>query len=184
MFHKKPGYLAFAKQADKLITGILVVRQDSPYQSVDDLQGQDMAFPAPAAFAATLLVQSYLKEKGITFKPMYVSSHDSVYRAVVSNFAGSGGGIPRTLGNIDPQVGAKLRIIWQSQGYTPHAFAAHPRITLTVVDQLQQAMEKLNAYPKGKAVLKKINFKAIDKAADTDWDDVRSLDINALKVED
>lgn len=184
VFHENPGYLAFAKQADKLITGILVVRHDSPYQSVDDLQEQNIAFPAPAAFAATLLVQSYLNSQEIIFNPMYVSSHDSVYRAVVNNFAGAGGGIPRTLGNIDQQVQSKLRIIWQSQGYTPHAFAAHPRIPPTVVDQLQQTMEKLNDSPNGKAVLKKINFKAIDKATDTDWNDVRSLKINVLKAEE
>lgn len=184
VFHKKPGYFAFAKQADKRITGILVVPLNSPYLSVDDLQGQNMAFPAPASFAATLLVQSYLNKKGIKFNPIYVSSHDSVYRAVASGFVDSGGGIPRTLENIDPQVQAKLRILWQSEGFTPHAFAAHPRISLPIVDKLQQAMEKINDYPEGMAVLKIINFTAIDKAVNTDWDDVRNLDINALKLED
>lgn len=184
VFHQHPGYRAFARQGNKRITGILVVRKDSAYNSVDDLQDQVIAFPAPAAFAATLLVTSHLNKKGVKFKPKYVSSHDSVYRAVVSNFASAGGGIARTLESIDPQARDQLKILWKSQGYTPHAFAVHPRISSDVVDQLQQGLEKLTETQQGNAVLKNINFKVIESATDADWDDVRDLHINILLSED
>ena len=184
VFHQHPGYRAFARQGNKRITGILVVRKDSAYKTVDDLQDQVIAFPAPASFAATLLVTSHLSKKGIKFKPKYVSSHDSVYRAVVSNFASAGGGIVRTLESFDPQARDQLKILWKSQGYTPHAFAVHPRISADVVDQLQQGLEKLTESPQGNAVLKNINFKVIESATSTDWDDVRDLHINILLSED
>lgn len=184
VFHQHPGYRAFARQGNKRITGILVVRKDSAYDSVDDLQDQVIAFPAPASFAATLLVTSHLNKKGVKFKPKYVSSHDSVYRAVVSNFTSAGGGIVRTLESFDPQARDQLKILWKSQGYTPHAFAVHPRISSDVVDQLQQGLEKLTETPQGNAVLKNINFKVIESATDADWDDVRDLHINILLSED
>ena len=181
VYHQNPGYQAFAKQADKQIRGILVARQDSAYQAVEELEGQAIAFPAPAAFAATLLVRSYLNSRGVSYDPKFVSSHDSVYRAVAGKFAVAGGGIVRTLESVDPEVRAQLRVLWKSPGYTPHAFAAHPRVPASVVKQVQQALGELINYPEGIDVLKKINFKAIEKAGDNDWEDIRNLNIDAIK---
>ena len=181
VYHQNPGYQAFAKQADKQIRGILVARQDSAYQAVEELEGQAIAFPAPAAFAATLLVRSYLNSRGVSYDPKFVSSHDSVYRAVAGKFAVAGGGIVRTLESVDPEVRAQLRVLWKSPGYTPHAFAAHPRVPASVVKQVQQALGELINYPEGIDVLKKINFKAIEKAGDSDWEDIRNLNIDAIK---
>lgn len=184
VFNRSPGYQAFARQAGKQIRGILVAREDSAIQSVQDLNGQVIAFPAPAAFAATLLVRAYLNSQGIEHTPKFVSSHDSVYRAVSSNFANSGGGIQRTLESVDPLVRSQLRILWKSRGYTPHAFAAHPRVSVQIVDRLQQGLLQLDSYPEGLEVLKKVNFKKIEKAENKDWDDVRSLNINTPNTKD
>ena len=181
VYHQNPGYQAFARQADKKIRGILVVRKDSAYQAAEELKGQVIAFPAPAAFAATLLVRSYLNSLGVSYDPRFVSSHDSVYRAVAGEFAVAGGGIVRTLGSVDPEVRAQLRVLWKSPGYTPHAFAAHPRVPASVVEQVQQALGELINYPEGIDVLGKVNFKAIEKAGDSDWEDIRSLNIDAIK---
>ena len=76
VFNQNPGYRALAKQAGKRIRGILVVRKNAAIQSVQDLNGQVIAFPAPAAFAATLLVRAYLNSQGIEQTPKFVSSHD------------------------------------------------------------------------------------------------------------
>jgi len=56
VFHERPGYQAFAKEKDRLIQGILVVRKDAPYEKLADFEGRELAFPAPAAFAASVLV--------------------------------------------------------------------------------------------------------------------------------
>ena len=181
VFHQNSGYQAFAKQANKRIRGILVVRQDSETQAVEDLEGQVIAFPAPAAFAATLLVRSYLNNQGITYEPKFVYSHDSVYRAVSGEFTGAGGGIVRTLESVDPEVRAQLRILWKSPGYTPHAFSAHPRVPAPVVEKLQQALRELVNHPEGLDVLKNVNFGAIEPAVDNDWEDIRKLNIDAIK---
>ena len=182
VFHESPGYLAFARQANKLIKGILVVRKDSPYQSVEDLDGQVFAFPAPAAFAATLLVISYLQKMGVHYTAKFVSSHDSVYRAVTGGYVSSGGGIMRTLESVAPQVREQLRVLWESRGYTPHAFAVHPRIPVNTVTLIQQAMLELSEEPSGIAVLEKININKIEKAENHFWDDVRGLNIDSLKM--
>ena len=42
------GYQAVARARDKRIRGIIVVPKDSPIESLAELDGKELAFPAPA----------------------------------------------------------------------------------------------------------------------------------------
>lgn len=180
VFHQSPGYEAFARQADKRITGLLVVPKDSPFQSIKQLQGSTIAFPSPAAFAASVLPRSKLRQEGIEFTPQYVASHDSVYITVSKGLFPAGGGIERTLRNTTPDVQDSLRILWNTPDYTPHAFASHPRVPTEVRQKIAAAMLNTHEDPLGQAALAAINFKAIQPAKDEDWNDIRQLNIDLL----
>jgi phosphonate transport system substrate-binding protein len=179
VFHKTTGYEAFARQLDKQIKGIIVIHQNSEIKSITDLNNQQIAFPAPAAFAATLLVKSHLQNNKVNFTSKYVASHDSVYRAVAKELTSAGGGIMRTFNNVAPEIREQLKIFWTSKDYTPHAFAYHPRVNKNIVKHLFNALLTLNN-DENKPLLKKINFNGFEAAVDTDWDDVRSLSIDEL----
>ena len=79
VFHKKPGYEALAKEKDRKLKGILVVRKDSTIKSISELAGSTVVFPSPTAFAASILPRSALMKAGVTFNSKFVSSHESVY---------------------------------------------------------------------------------------------------------
>jgi len=182
VFSKLANYAAFAKQKNKRITGVLVTAKDSKIQSVNDLRGTKLVFPSPGAFAATILTQAYLTQQGIGFSSEYVGSHDSVYLNVATKRFAAGGGISRTLNSAPPEVKGKLKVLWLSPGYTPHAFAAHTRVPADVVQAVEQSMVNFHATVKGQALLSQIRFKAIEKASSVQWDDVRSLGINPEKA--
>lgn len=181
VFNQKPGYSAFAKQKDKKIKGIIVVPKDSPIQDLSELNTKVLAFPSPAAFAASVLPRAKLEQEGIKVTPSYVSSHDSVYIGVSKGFFVAGGGVYRTFGNADPEVTEQLRVLWETPAYTPHAFAYNPNLDKAVVNDIQQAMLGMNTDPEGQKLLKSINFKGIVTAQDSDWDDVRQLNIKLLQ---
>ncbi len=180
VFQQQPGYRAVARVRDKRIRGILVVRNDSPLTELGQLAGQQLAFPAPAAFAASVLPRSNLRKRGIEFDAKYVSSHDSVYRAVAKGLFPAGGGIVRTLKNLDPAIRAELRVLWTTPGYTPHAFAAHPRVSAAHVKALIEAMVTLNQSAAGREALAGLSMAGLAAANDSDWDDVRALNIQLL----
>lgn len=180
VFHKKPGYAAIAKERNKQIEGIIVVRSDSPIQSVRELDGKDMAFPSPAAFAATILPLAELKRQGISVIPRFVSSHDSVYLNVVRGLASAGGGIKRTLSVFDPAQAGQIRVLSTTTPYTPHAIAAHPRVPVEILSRVTAAMMHLDADPAAKPLLDTLGFNGIEPASDADWDDVRALEIDLL----
>lgn len=180
VFSKRPGYRAFARQKDKRIVGILVSKNGGPVKKITDLSGKTLAFPSPAAFAASILPRAYLKQQGIAFTTKYVKSHDSAYRNVAKGFLPAGGGIIRTLNSTEPEIRRQLDVLWKSSGYTPHAFAAHPRIDVKVVKHLREAMVAMAQEQKGRDLLSAIKFKGVVEAKSEDWDDVRALDIHLL----
>jgi phosphonate transport system substrate-binding protein len=77
-------------------------------------------------------------------------------------------------------VREQLRILWKTPGYTPHAFAAHPRLSAEIVKRTADALISMDTNEEGAKLLKNINFNPIGPARDQDWEDVRGLGIDLL----
>jgi len=183
VFHEEPGYQAISKAKDKRIKGIIVSAKNTKYSKLKDLNNRTLAFPAPAAFAASILTQADLALSEVMFIPKYVSSHDSVYLSVAKGIYPAGGGVVRTFKSIAPELQEKLQILWTTKGYTPHAIATHPRVTQDDVEKIQQAIISMGQHEEGLKLLQNINIKGFEKAYNKDWNDVRNLQINLLKPE-
>jgi len=180
VFHESAGYEALARAKDKRIKGIMVARKDSEVESLGDLEGMEVAFPAPAAFAATLLSRAELAIQSVDVVSLYVGSHDSVYRNVAAGASPAGGGIVRTFNAMPEEVSEQLRVIWTSDGFTPHAIAAHPRVPVEVVEAIRAALIGMDQTPGGAEILERIKIKGFERGEDKDWDDVRALNLEAL----
>lgn len=174
------GYHAMVKAKDKLIKGIIVVHKDSTLTQLEELNNQSLAFPAPAAFAATVLPSSNLKARNINFEANYVSSHDSVYKGVAEGFFPAGGGVMRTLKASTPKIREQLRILWKTPGYTPHALAVHSSVDPAMVKRIKSALLKVDSVDP--AVLNGLKIKGFEAALDSDWDDVRALNIDTRLI--
>ncbi|MDH4276253.1 MAG: phosphate/phosphite/phosphonate ABC transporter substrate-binding protein, partial [Gammaproteobacteria bacterium] len=97
-------YQAFAKEKDAKLNGIIVVEKNSPYYSLESLNGLSLAFPDLEAFAATLVPLSFLEKKGAHVKINIVGQHDAVYRAVATGAYPAGGGVAKTLEKSDEKT--------------------------------------------------------------------------------
>jgi phosphonate transport system substrate-binding protein len=181
-FSEYNEYHAIAKQANKQINGILITRKDSNIGSIDDLQNKTLAFPAPAAFAASILPRAELALNDVDFTPRYVSSHDSVYLNVSKGFFVAGGGVLRTFNNMPEEIRNQLKIFWTTQPYTPHAIAVAPSLSVDDTVAIQSALENLHTTDIGREILKNLGMEAFVIAHDTDWDDVRNLNISKEHV--
>lgn len=180
VFNESAGYRSLARQRHKKIRGLIVVHQDSTIQSIEDLSGAEIAFPAPAAFAATIITSAHLRNNNVAFIPRYVNSHDSVYLSVQRDFFKAGGGILRTL-NISPEaVKSDLRVLWESKGYTPHAIATHPKMASADRQAILNALIALSSDSSKTSILRKIGLSEFVESNDSDWNDVRELGIASL----
>ena len=176
IFSQESGYRAFARQADKRLRGILVVRKDSDLSELSGLDGADVAFPSPGAFGASILTRSTLTSMGVSFEPNYVNSHDSVYRAVASGLMRAGGGVTRTFGAVDPAIRDELRIIYETEAFTPHAFAVSATLNTDLANRMQASFLQIaEDHPD---LISGIGMAGLTAAQDPDWDDVRALDMS------
>jgi phosphonate transport system substrate-binding protein len=173
VFHDVAGYRAFARQSNKKLKGLIVVRKSANITRLEDLGGSDLAFPSPAAFGASVIPRAELRSRGVAFTPQYVRSHDSVYRAVSSGLVEAGGGVLRTFNTVPANIRDQLKIIYRTSGYTPHAFAAHPDVSEETLATISKIMRETATLAPGH--LKTLGMKGIEAAQNTDWDDVRSL---------
>lgn len=177
LFQRHTGYAALAKASNRRIKGIMVVKKTSQIDSLHDLKETRLAFPAPLAFAATLLTKAHLQQAGIPFKAHHVSTHDSVYRSVAQGLYPAGGGIMRTLNSLDKGVRDQLRVLWTSKGFTPHAIATHPRVSAPHREKILETLIDISNNDAGTLLLSPLNITGFEPANDADWDDVRALNI-------
>ncbi|MCX7098870.1 MAG: PhnD/SsuA/transferrin family substrate-binding protein [Methylococcales bacterium] len=180
VFSKAPGYRAIAKEKGTRLQGVIVVRKDSAITDINQLAGKDMAFPAPASFAASVLPRIQLKKLGIAFTPHFVSSHDSVYLSVAKGIYPAGGGVVRTLDASPADIRDQLRVLWRTDSYTPHAFAVNPHVPEAVQQAVAKAMYAMDADPAAAAALKKLNMRGWEPGEDKDWDDLRKLPLDQV----
>lgn len=153
------GYVPFLRDESRALKGILVVRADSTARSVRDLDGKDIAFPAPNAFAASLYMRALLTEKeGIRFRPRYVSTHANMYRHVILGLVAAGGGIEQTLEFEPPELRRELRILYTTPPTLSHPIVAHPRIPAELIARIALAFEALASHPEHVKLLERIQF--------------------------
>ncbi|EGQ9246587.1 phosphate ABC transporter substrate-binding protein [Vibrio parahaemolyticus] len=177
LVNQTPGYTALARAKNKRITGIIVARKGQSV-TLDDLQEETIAFPAPRAFAASIITQSELEQKGIKFTPKYVGSHDSVYLGVLKGLYIAGGGVKRTFESLPSETKEQLSVIYTTAGYTPHAIAVSNEVDEEMALALRAAISQLNEDPKAQESFALLNIDGLQLAQDQDWQDVVQLGIS------
>ncbi len=140
---KMVGYVPLIIDGRSKLTGLLVVRSDSSIHSIQDLHNKKVAFPAPNAFAASLLIRAELAKKGVHIEPTYLKTHASAYRAVAMGSYLAAGGVNTTLEREDPALQLNLRILYETDAYAPHPFIANPRVPTNIRNAVLAAMMSL-----------------------------------------
>ena len=156
---KEQGYVPLLRDSARLLSGILVVRQDSPIKSPKDLNGRDIGFPDPDAFASSLYMRALLEEKEkIRFQARYLTTHSNVYRHVILGTVAAGGGVNITLARERPETRNELRVLYETPPSSPHPLCVHPRIPAALQQRFVDAVLRMDEDEEGRAVLKSIDL--------------------------
>lgn len=158
------GYLPLVRSSKKQLKGIIVVRRAGPLQSIEQLQGKTLAFPAKSAFAASLYIRSILDKFGIEIKAHYVKGHDNVYRSVANGSYTAGGGVYRTLGSEPDALKNQIRVLYETPGMAPHPLFAHPRVPEKVRKKMIDSILEMDNHAEGKQLLNRVKIRAPIKA--------------------
>ncbi|MDH5694668.1 MAG: phosphate/phosphite/phosphonate ABC transporter substrate-binding protein, partial [Gammaproteobacteria bacterium] len=149
------GYLPIIHDEKKKLQGILVVRKDSHFQSVDELNGKTVAFPALVAFGASTYLRAMLKEDhNIDIAPFFAGSHKNSYRSVLLGKAAAGGGVYKTFLAESQAFQEQFRVLYETPKVQPHAIIVHPRIGNELSEIIAENIIKLRESERGQKALK------------------------------
>ena len=176
------SYVPLVRDVATRLEGIIVVRKDSPIQSLRELQGKTMDFPAPNALAASLMTRALLDQLGVAVQPRYVKTHSSVYLNVALGQADAGGGVRQTLDEQPPAVRERLRVIDKTVAVASHPMVANKRISAAVREGVRAALLDLGETADGRALLKKIPIDQVGRAAAEDYVPLQHMGLGRFYV--
>lgn len=154
---RKSEYVPLVASSEP-IYGVLSVSRGSKIKNIQDLKGSKIAFPAPNAFAASLLIRATLALDGVPFTPVYLKTHSNVYRAVIRGDVAAGGGIQSTLHAEPVELKEELSVLMETKRYTAHPFSANARITVELQHQIQNAFIEIGKTKLGRKWLNDVQL--------------------------
>lgn len=182
--NQNQGYIPLIRDVGKTLHGVLVVKKDSGINNVAQLAGKVIAFPAPNALGASLLMRQELQDNfHIKIKPVYVKTHDSVYLNVLLGRASAGGGVQKTLSKQKSEYKSALNVLHKTREIAPHPLAAHPRVPESITAAVKAALIKLGQSPEGAALLAKIPMKKIGESSMADYLPLKDLGLERFFVQ-
>jgi len=170
---KNQGYAALIRDDETRLFGILVVRTDSGIDSVEQLEGKEIAFPAPNALGASLVMRADLDQLfGLNYRPRYVQTHSSVYLNVALGKKDTGGGVMGSFSTQQKEIQDKLKIIYKTRTMATHPVVAHPRIPEEHRELVRKAFMEMGETKYGIELLAKIPIRKIVTAYSSDYEEL------------
>lgn len=156
MAYRAHGYAPLLRDRRPL-EGLLLVAQDSPVQSLAQLQGRRISFPAPNALAASLYIRAMLeKTLRLRYEAHYASTHSNALRQVLAGDSVAAGVVRTTFELEAPEIRQRLRVLYATPALAPHPLAAHPRLPQPVRQTVHEVFLALARDPVQAAALKGI----------------------------
>ena len=179
-YHEKHDkHLRVAKFTEKL-QGVIVVAEDSPYHSLDDLEGKTMATPDIMA-VITSLGEVTLLENGIVpgkdIQIMYTDSHNKSLQSVVTNKADAAVvGYPSyKIITTRTKLRKPVRILIETKKIPHLMFMSPPGVSLQERELFKSALKKFSSSDAGGTFFSGLPFKGISTISDADMMSLKEL---------
>ena len=179
---KSSGYLPMLRDK-KPLKGILVIRKDSPYKKLNDLDGKIIGFPAPNAFAASLYMRAKLEESSLKYTAKYLNNHNLVFKHVLLGHVAAGGTVSSALNDEPQDVRDQLTVLYQTPDAASHPIAAHSRVPENIRKSVTNSLLGMQQDVEGRAMLLDIRLpNLVDANYASDYQPIEKLNIQKYLV--
>ena len=177
------GYKIFGKMGDDAnFRGIILVRKDSGINSVSDLKGKSVSYPAPTALAATMMPQWYLYAHGLDINKdidnEYVGSQESsIMNVYLGKTAAAATWPPPWIAFIKerPEIAKEVMVKWQTPSLPNNGLVARDDVSQELVDKVSSIIFSLEKTQEGRAILSGMELSHYEKADDSTYNPVREF---------
>lgn len=177
------GYRVFAKMGDDHnFCGIILIRKDSAIETVADLKGRAVSYPAPTALAATMMPQYYLQTHGVDVMTeldnRYVGSQESSIMNVFLGETAAGATWPPpwiALAKERPELALELEIKWQTASLPNNGLVVRSDVSEEIVNRVKSLLIGLDQHPAGRKILARMELSAFVAADNATYQPVRDF---------
>jgi phosphonate transport system substrate-binding protein len=148
------GYRVIARPAGRGIRGQIVVPQDSPFKTLQELNGKEVAFPTTDAFAAYWLPMDALLKAKVNVKQVFTTNQEASIAQLKVGTVAAAAVNDTIIERYARREGFEYRLLWNSEIYNDLCIMASPKLPKEKVDAVQAAFVGMVKDPEGLKVLK------------------------------
>ena len=177
------GYLPLARMKEPF-TSLIMVPDDSPLQTLEDLRGKVIATP-PAFVPVVHMARKALKERGLIpgkdLELRAFKSVDSCFQQVLIGNADACVSPPFAPAVVEEKMHVRLRVILKTPAIPNLTFIVHQRVPEPMREQLRQTILSWHTSREGQQLLQGMKTQGFVPALEEDYAGVRELVKEAKK---
>src|SRR6476659_5487666 len=147
------GFRVIARPAGRGIQGQIVVPQDSPIRALQELNGKEVAFPSPDAFAAYFLPMDALIKAKVDVKQVFTSNQEASLAQLKIGTVAAAAVNDQIIQRYARREGFEYRLLWNSEIYNDLCIMASPKLPKEKVAAVRDAFVNMMSDPEGRKVL-------------------------------
>lgn len=147
------GFRVIARPAGPGIRGQIVVPHDSPIKSLSELNGKDVAFASPDAFAAYWLPMDALLKSKVNVKVNFTSNQEAGLAQLKVGTVAAAGVNDTVIQRYARREGFEYRLLWNSELYNDLCIMASPKVPPAKMQAVKDAFVGMMNDPEGRKVI-------------------------------
>lgn len=148
------GYKVFARPIEPAIQGQIVVPENSPIQTLNELDGKEVGFPSIAAFVGYAVPMNALLHAGANATPVFAGNQEGIMGQMKAGRIMAAGVNSSVMRDYGRRENYRYRVLWASEDYFNLPISAHPRIPEKETAAVRGAFLGMARDPEGLKVLK------------------------------
>lgn len=149
----KLGFRVIARPAGPGIRGQIVVPHDSPIKSLAELNGKEVAFASPDAFAAYWLPMDALLKNRVNVKVNFTSNQEAGLAQLKVGTVAAAGVNDTVIQRYARREGFEYRLLWNSELFNDLCIMASSKVPPAKVQAVREAFVNMMSDPEGRKVI-------------------------------
>ncbi len=155
------GFVVLAKEKNRSLQGIIIVREDAKIKNLVDIQKQKMAFSKYHPFETSALVKRKLEDEKIDIEEIESINLDFVVQNVIMGIASAGAINMPTYSNLDQEDKKLIKILDKTVKINSEPFVVKKQLAKKTKSSFSKTLTSLSNSTEGRAILKKLKLKKL-----------------------
>ena len=147
------GYRVILRMQGPPAHGVVVVREDTPVRSLEDLKGAMVAFPSQEAVVGYLLPMDHLIKSGIHVKEVFAGNQEGAMSQLQFGKVAAAAVNKKILEKYAQREDFRFRVIWTSEAFLDIPVMAQPGLPAGLVEAVREAFIGMGQDPEGRKAL-------------------------------